>query len=83
MVLKREEAIKRLLAGERLYETALGGYSYRIRHDTVRFETARYLIKEGLVSRVENGGLHHSYRATDKLKARDGVALEGGRHALF
>lgn len=83
MVLKREEVIKRLLAGEELIELVWGGPSYRMGKDTVRTDTAEYLEREGLVERSRDKGLHQSYRATEKLKASNGVALKGDEHALF
>ena len=49
MVLTREKAIRRLKDGGEMVEDEFGGYQYTIDFDTIRFETARKLINEGLV----------------------------------
>ena len=56
MIIKREEAIKRLKAGSLLCETIWGGYHYTIDGDTVLFQSARKFIKEGLVIEDKSKG---------------------------
>lgn len=50
MVITKEKAIEMLKLGRIMCETTWGGYKYRIDNCTVRFPTARKLMKSGLVA---------------------------------
>lgn len=52
-VINRQTTIERLKAGEKMRQSIWGGYHYSIGKGTVRFETARWLMREGLVKVVD------------------------------
>lgn len=49
MLANRNQVIELLKSGEEMIETQWGGYQYSIANFTVRFDTARFLMKNKLV----------------------------------